>query len=123
MGVKTEEAIFTSPLLPNGAAWFALSGFKKKFPLMVMSYLGSTKTWLYAPIFAVWDASAYSLRLPALLIGAASLFACYSLLRRTAGEPAASLATALLACDSSYLMATTLDWDPVAIQHLCFLGQ
>ncbi|MBI4903438.1 MAG: glycosyltransferase family 39 protein [Acidobacteria bacterium] len=120
VGIQTDEAIFSEPLFLNGYSAFELSVFKKKIPLMVMSYLGATKTWLYWFVFGLWEPSVCSLRVPSLLAGVGSLIAFFCLLRRILGNRAACLGTALLAFDSSYLMATTMDWGPVAIQHLCF---
>ncbi|HUQ94661.1 MAG TPA: glycosyltransferase family 39 protein [Bryobacteraceae bacterium] len=121
IGVQTDEAIFTAPLFETGGALFTLSVFHKKVPLMVMTYLGTVKTALYAIIFRLWEPSVYSLRVPVLLLGAISILAFYFFVRRAAEPSTALLAAALLATDSSYLIATTLDWGPVAIQHLCFL--
>jgi hypothetical protein len=122
IGVQTDEAIFTNALFPEPHPWFAISIFKKKVPLMVMSYLGASKAALYTVVFDLFPPSAYSLRIPVLLLGLATIPAFYFFLRRALNPPIAVFGASLLAFDSSYLMATTLDWGPVAIQHVCLLG-
>ncbi|MDX1984252.1 MAG: glycosyltransferase family 39 protein [Bryobacteraceae bacterium] len=121
-GIQTDEAIFTSAMFTEPYPWFAISIFKKMVPLMVMSYLGTAKTALYTIIFTLWQPNVYSLRVPALLLGALSLVLTYLLFKRIAGRRAALFGTALLSFDTSYLLATVFDWGPVAIQHVCLLG-
>ncbi len=89
---------------------------------MLMSYLGCLKTLLYAPILRWFGSSAYAVREPALLIGAASIWVFYLLLRNAAGIRAAIVGCWLLAADTVYLLTTCYDWGPVALQHLLILG-
>ncbi len=121
-GIQTDEAIFTSVLFDEPNSWFWISVFHKKIPLMVMSYLGTAKSALYSLIFMAWPPSVWSLRLPALLIGALGLALFYLFLRRALGLRPALFATALLSFDTSYLLTSVFDWGPVAIQHACLLG-
>lgn len=51
-----------------------------------------------------------------LLIGAASLILFFATLKRFTAPTAAVAATSLLATDPAWLLATTYDWGPVAIQ-------
>lgn len=122
VGVQTDEAIFTSALFDDPYPWFYLSVFKKHVPLMIMTYLGATKAALWSLVFTFWEPSAYSLRVPALVLGSISVVLCYLFLRRAVGTRAALFATALLSFDTSYLLSTVLDWGPVAIQHVCLLA-
>ena len=85
---------------------------------MLLSYLGALKAWLYSPILAVWQPSAWSIRLPVLLLGAATIWLFYRLLDRLQGKRAALLGCALLATDTTYLLTTCFDWGPVVIQRL-----
>jgi 4-amino-4-deoxy-L-arabinose transferase-like glycosyltransferase len=89
---------------------------------MLMSYLGTLKSWLYRPIFQWFGVGVSVVRLPMLLAGAASVWLFYRLLRRVAGERAALLGCGLLAADSLYLLTTCFDWGPVALQHLLILS-
>ncbi|MGH9721457.1 MAG: ArnT family glycosyltransferase [Bryobacteraceae bacterium] len=121
-GIQSDEALF-------GTAWYEPAGlsyetglFGRHIPLMLMSYLGALKAWLYAPIFAIWRPSALSVRLPAILAGAATIWLFYRLVQKVSGERAARIACALLACDAMFVLTTTLDWGPVALQHLLTTG-
>lgn len=122
IGIQTDEAIFTTVMFENPNEWFALSIFKKKIPLMVMSYVGTVKSAIFWLVWKIFRPSVYSLRVPALLIGVASVPVFYLLLRRMTDSRVAMAAAALLSCDTSYVMTSTLDWGPVAIQHLTFLS-
>ena len=89
---------------------------------MLMSYVGTLKSWIYTPIFQLFGTDVMSMRVPVLLAGAASIWLLYLLLRRIAGDRAALIGCALLAVDSMYLVTTCFDWGPVALQHLLVLG-
>ena len=93
-----------------------------RIPLMAMSYLGCVKTLVYRPIFRLFGTGAYAVREPALLIGAASVWLFFLLLRRIAGLRTACIGCCLLAVDSLYLLTTCFDWGPVALQHLLIVG-
>jgi hypothetical protein len=119
IGIQTDEAIFSSPLFPGGSGWFEISIFKKKVPFMVMTYLGTVKTGLYWVLLHAWTPSVYLLRVPVLVLGLSSIIVFYFFALRATCPSTALFATALLSTDTSYLLTTTMDWGPVAIQHLC----
>lgn len=87
-----------------------------------MTYLGALKSILLRPILVTFGVGLRTVREPMLLAGVASLWLFFLLLRRTAGNRAAFIGCALLACDSLYLLTTCFDWGPVALQHLLLLG-
>ena len=88
---------------------------------MLMSYLGTLKSWIYRPIFQLFGTGVSAMRVPMLLAGAASVWLFYLLLRRIAGERAAVIGCGLLAADSLYLLTICFDWGPVALQHLLLI--
>jgi 4-amino-4-deoxy-L-arabinose transferase-like glycosyltransferase len=121
LGIEDDEALFAMPILqPRSGLWVKVG--HSHFLFMLMSYLGTVKTWIYAPILRVFGTSVWAVREPALLAGAASIWLFYLLLRRTNGERAAVLGAWLLAVDSIYLLTTCFDWGPVALQHLLEIG-
>ena len=63
-GVETDEALFASGIFaPTSMAdHFELSG--RPVVIMLMSYLGGLKAWIYTPILALAEASPWSLRFP-----------------------------------------------------------
>ncbi len=109
-GIQADEALFANSMYGEGD------------PLMLMSYLGALKSWLYRPIFALWPPSAASLRLPVLLAGALTIGLVFVLLRGVSGVRAGLIAAALLATDATFLFTTRCDWGPVALQHLLLVG-
>lgn len=121
-GIQTDEAIFTSVLYEPFSPWFWISVFQKKIPLMVMSYMGTLKAALWAPLFQIFPPSPYSMRIPALFLAAATVWIFFFFTRRAANSRAALLATALLATDAAFLLSSVMDWGPVVLQHLLFLS-
>jgi hypothetical protein len=121
LGVEDDEALFAMPILqPRSGILVKL--WHSHILFMLMSYLGTLKTWLMAPILRVFGVSVWAIREPALIAGAASIWLFFLLLRRTNGDRAAVLGAWLLALDSIYLLTTCFDWGPVALQHLLEIG-
>src|SRR5580700_11251712 len=87
-GVQTDEALFAAALF---RAWrfFSIRLFHHNIPVMELSYLGALKTWLYAPIFLVWNPSAAVIRVPAILMGALTVLLFGALMERVRGPRAA----------------------------------
>ena len=84
---------------------------------MLMTYMGSLKSFLYWPILHLFGANAWSVRLPMVLLGGATIFIFFRLAGMAAGRRVALLSVFLLATDPSFLMTQTFDWGPVAIEH------
>ena len=108
-GVQNDEALFGYPLYggPGG-----ISGF------MITSYLGSLKSYLFAPMLGLFGASIWSVRLPALGFAAISIFVFYRLCGESRGQTAGWLGAFLLATSPTFLLTATFDWGPVALEHL-----
>ncbi len=118
LGIENDEAVFANPLFLPGAAEYNWG----HVPLMIVSYAGALKTWLYAPIFGLFGAGVRSLREPVLAAAALTVWLFFLALRRAAGARAAAIGAVLLAVDSDYLMTSVYDWGPVALQHLLLTG-
>jgi hypothetical protein len=118
-GLEDDEVYFAAPIfhLP-AAAIFSAHVFHSQLPLMLLSYLGALKTWLYFPIFASFPPSYITLRLPVLIIGSLTVWLFIWLLERTGGRTVAWVGGLLLATDTMFLFTTCFDWGPVALQHL-----
>jgi 4-amino-4-deoxy-L-arabinose transferase-like glycosyltransferase len=121
-GIQTDEALFAGGIYPPFDERFLIHISQHDYPLMVMTYVGALKSRIWAPIFAVWPPSSSSVRIPAVLLGALSIWWVYQLLSRTLGTPAALAGAALLATDPIYVLYSRLDHGPVVIQHLCLAG-
>lgn len=117
-GVQNDEALFGVPLYLFNAKDLSIIVFHRHIPLMVMSYVGTLKTWIYSAIFHVGPVNVWTVRLPMVLAGALTVFIFYRFTLRAAGPAAAGIAAFLLATDPSFLMTNTFDWGPVALGHL-----
>jgi len=123
-GIQDDEVLFTTPLYLHIEKQFRVRILHHDLFLMVMSYIGALKTMLFAPVFAAFGANRWSLRLPVVLFGAATVFLFYLLAERAnlfelgRGSRAATLGALLLATDPVFLLTNTFDWGPVALEHL-----
>ena len=122
IGIENDETIFVGAFLkPYGGAYTIRIGHSR-IPLMVMTYIGTLKAWLYRPLMSIFGTGLVTLRLPMLLAGVAGVWFFYRLLYRIAGLRAAIIGCTLLAVDSTYLLTVCFDWGPVALQHLLLLA-
>lgn len=121
-GLQNDELFFSGPLYFADAAFYNLEIGANKIPLMVMSYTGALKTWLYAGLFEFFEPTRWSVRVPVILMGMATIWMTWMWVRRIAGVRAAAVTTVLLATDTIFLMTNTFDWGPVALQHVLLMG-
>ena len=117
-GLESDEVLFTPPLYGPINTAFAIRLFHHTVPLMVMSYIGALKTFVYWPLSWIFPVNVYFVRLPMVLVGAATVLIFYKWAAIFAGSRGALLAAALLATDPTFLLTDTFDWGPVALQHL-----
>jgi hypothetical protein len=122
VGLQDDELLFAAAIYPPLFLRYSLPVFGHPVPAMIMSYVGTLKAAIYAPIFALWPPSPWSVRVPALLLGAAAIWLCFALGRNVMGARAALAAAALLATDVTFLLTTCFDWGPVALQHFLLLA-
>ncbi|MEK7407105.1 MAG: glycosyltransferase family 39 protein [Acidobacteriota bacterium] len=121
-GFQTDEVLFSSVIYEPRYLEGWVQIFKHRVPTMVMSYIGSLKALLYIGLFKLWPPSPWSVRLPVIVAGAATVWLFFLLLRDTLGRRAAVAGAAMLATDTTFLLTTTFDWGPVALQHLLLVG-
>jgi len=117
VGLQNDEALFANPLYLFNAKDFCINIGHRQIPLMVMSYIGTLKTLFYAPIFFIFGSGVWSVRVPMLLCGCATIFFFFNLVQRVVNERTAVIAAVLLATDPSFLLTGTIDWGPVAMGH------
>jgi len=121
-GIQNDEALFGSAIYEQSGIADHVQIGGKRVPLMLMSYLGALKSWIYTPLFRRWRPSAASTRIPMILVGVATICLFWSLTRRISGPRAAMTACALLTADTLFLLTTCFDWGPVALQHLLLVS-
>jgi len=120
-GFEDDEVYFSVPLYSNVVA-YSKRLFGHAIPLMAVNYYGALKAWIYAMIFSIAPPSRWSVRLPMVIAGVATICLTWEWVRRIAGPRAAAFTVALLATDSIFILTNTFDWGPVALQHLLFVG-
>jgi hypothetical protein len=123
VGIQADEVFFATAVykLP-GSTVFDAHVFHQQIPLMLLSYLGALKSWIYFPILYLVQPSYLTVRLPVLLIGAVTIALFTRLLEKAHGRTVAWVGGILLATDTVYLLTTCFDWGPVALQHLLALA-
>lgn len=121
-GIEADEALFAGGIYSpeRMAASVELAG--RPVATMIMGYIGALKAWLYAPVFSLLGVSVWTLRVPVMLAGAATIWLFASLLARLGGPRAAAIGALLLATDPIFLTTTVFDWGPVALQQLLLVG-
>lgn len=117
-GLQNDEVFFAPPIFQPLTAFYSVRFAGMRIPLMVMSYTGALKTWLYTAIFSAWDPSRWSVRVPMLLACLLTIWLTWLWARALGGTRTAVAATALLATDAMFLLTGVFDWGPVALQHL-----
>ena len=122
LGLQNDESLFAAGIFKPYAVAYKYPWGRAGLPVMVMSYLGALKSWIYRPLFQFFGTGMMVMRLPMLLAGAVSIWLFYLLLRKMAGERAALFGCGLLAADSLYLLTSCFDWGPVALQHLLIIS-
>jgi hypothetical protein len=121
-GLQDDELLFTVPLYSPGGARFSMKIFGARIPLMLIGYLGTLKTWLYAGIFELLEPSRWSIRAPMVIVGVITISLTWVWTHRAAGPRAAIFTVALLSTDAAFIVTNTFDWGPVALQHALLMG-
>jgi|SRR5579871_474254 len=116
-GIATDEAALEATLFRDWR-FFSVPLFHHNIPVMELTYIGELKTWLYWPVFKIWNPTAASIRVPAILMGALTVLLFARLLKRVHGSRAAWVGSVLLGTDVTFLLTTVHDWGPVVLQHL-----
>src|SRR5262249_48478026 len=95
LGIENDEALFAQGLYHPRGELYSLHIGRSHVPIMLMSYVGALKSWIYGPILKAFGISLRTLRQPMLLAGAVSIWLFFLLLRRIAGNRAALIGCAL----------------------------
>jgi 4-amino-4-deoxy-L-arabinose transferase-like glycosyltransferase len=117
-GLQYDEVLFANAALGHLDDSFLvyewdLAGLK--VPVMLMSYIGALKAYIYAVVFNLFPTSPASVRLPVTLLGLATLFCIYKVSDRMFGKGVALCAAWVVATDPSYIYHVRLDMGPVTL--------
>lgn len=91
----------------------------RPFPVLNVAYLGSLKSQLLIPSFALLGAELGVLRGTTLAWSALALLLAMLWARRLWGVPTAALGGLLVAADPTYALLSTLEWGPFTTGFLC----
>ncbi|MGI8992618.1 MAG: glycosyltransferase family 39 protein [Bryobacteraceae bacterium] len=122
LGLQDDEVLFAGGLYKTLEFEFAARVFHRTVPLMLLTYLGATKTLFYGVLLRIWPPSTWLVRIPALILGVLTIWFLYLLARRLGGARAGLLAAALLATDPLFLLTDLCDWGPTALFHALVTG-
>lgn len=124
-GIQEDEALFSIPFYSVIPREYKIRTSHHDIPIMVMSYVGALKTWIYWPLVHWFGSGVWTVRFPVALLGAVTVFLFYYLIR-AAGGPSPAFAAAfgalLLATDPVFLLTNTYDWGPVALEHVLLMA-
>ena len=115
-GFNADEVMFLGPLFPPHWSAFYWDTALGRVPLMLMPYLGATKSLAYSWVVGWLPPGPLATRLPAVLLSCVTLCLFLRLVSRVANRRTAIVATALLAADTTFILCTSLDWAPAAFQ-------
>ena len=117
-GAQYDEVLFVSAIHAPGEIEYVLHTPFGGVPVMLMTYVGTLKAAIYAPILWLAGSGHLTLRIPVLAFGAMSIGLFFLAMRRLTDTRVAVLTSLLLATDAIYLLTCVFDWGPVALQHL-----
>jgi hypothetical protein len=109
-GIQEDEVNFAPAIYQPASSIYHVELGGHVIPLMTLSYLGATKTWIYALIFKLWRPSRFSIRVPVILIYASTIWVFYGALRLAHGWRAGMVGALLLATDPIYVLTGSFGW-------------
>jgi len=122
MGIEVDEALLANGIYERGSPSYSWHFGDSEIPVMLMSYLGALKSWIFSGLFAIWRPGPMVLRLPMAIGGAAVIWLLFRFLDTVHGRRAAWIGALLLATDSSFMLTSAIDYGPVVFQHVFKLG-
>jgi hypothetical protein len=121
-GIQSDEALFTKPFLHGAPIEYAVTLGAARVPVMLLDYIGGLKTWLYWPVFRIWNPGLWSIRLPVCISSVGTVLMFGLLVRGIAGYWVAVGSMVLLATNASFVLTNEFDWGPVALLLAGTLG-
>lgn len=122
LGLQQDELYFANGIFHLPPNVFSSQIFNHEIRWMLLPYLGALKSWLYYWIIYRIRPSYWTIRLPVLLMGTVTIWLFMRIVEKATGRRTAWVAGTLLATDTMFLLTTTFDWGPVALQHLLSLA-
>lgn len=120
-GLQYDESLFINAATTGGPGSDSTHFVAKRYagvPVLLMTYIGALKSWLMAPVFAVFGVSVESVRVPMVIVLVLTLIVVVAIVWRYAGPWLAVVAGLVAATDPVYAMMSRSDWGPVALAGL-----
>jgi dolichyl-phosphate-mannose-protein mannosyltransferase len=114
-GVHYDEALFVNAANEQIGGHF-ITHRLLGVPVMLLPYIGALKSYIYFPLFSLFDVSALSIRLPSILIAGLGLVPLFLGIRRALGPWVGLICVAVLAFDNSLLWLTRDDVGPSSLE-------
>lgn len=122
IGLEADEALVTAAIFDGLSPHYSITWGSRELPLMLLSYVGTLRAWMYNLIFLAVPPSALALRLPMILAGLASLWLLWRIAGQVGGREAACASVLLLATDPVWMLSQSIDFGYVALQNVLKLG-
>jgi hypothetical protein len=113
-GIFYDEIAFGNAAL-GGIDHYFLHYRMGNFPVLLMTYMGALKAYIYYPIFKIFGVSVYSIRIPTIIISALALYLLVIAVRDFFNWKIALTTLTLIAIDASFINQTRYDNGPTVI--------
>ncbi len=115
-GVHYDELLFVNAACGDRVGNSFIAKQILGVPVMLMTYIGALKSYIYFPIFEIFGISVWSIRLPVILITVFSLIIISRITNKIFNWYIATLVLLFLAIDPSFISLTRLDVGPNALE-------
>ncbi len=116
-GPYYDELLFVDAAASKNPTLFVHKSFLG-IPILLMSYIGALKSWIYTPIFNLFGVSIYTIRLPMILLGICTLKIYFFIIKKLVRNTILFFFSFLILCsDPAFSFISRIDWGPNAIAH------
>ena len=117
-GLDFDELLFVNAALGDLDGTTFISQKWHGLILMVFPYIGALKSWIYYPIFKLFEVSPWSVRMPVVLVLYINIFLTYKISRSFFNKYLAYAVFLILSVDLTFITLHRLDKGPSALETL-----
>ncbi len=92
--------------------------FDRNYPLLILYYVGSIKTYYLLLIFYIFGSSIQILRYSIIFLSVINILLIYYFVKKYFDQKSAYLSTILLITDPTYIYSSIFDWGPISTQQI-----
>lgn len=115
LGLAYDESLFINAAVLRSENTFIARHFRG-IPLMLMSYIGALKSWIYIPIFKIFGVNIYSVRLPMVILMYVNFYLIFILSSKYFNKLISICLILLVLTDFSFINLHKIDHGPTAIE-------